>query len=109
IAVMRARQYGFSPSAQTLLPTTGCICCRGVNASAAYPNTVSSWKGRPTRRISLRTHAQWLASAARNLDDCFPGKRQHVTIGRNGEAGVTPAIKGIFVGKGGGGFENSAE
>lgn len=98
---MRARQYGFSPSAQTLLPTTGCICCRGVNASAAYPNTVSSWKCRPTRRISLRTQAQWLASAARNLDDCFPGKRQHVTIGRNGEPVLSPAINGIFVERGG--------
>jgi len=73
----------------------------GLNASAAYPNTVSSWKCRPTRRISLRPHAQWLASAARNLDDCFPGKRQHVTIGRNGEPVLSPAINGIFVERGG--------
>lgn len=78
---------------------SGDLCVDGSDAFADYRLHLLPWRECERRlpdycaKLEMPTNAQdfvahlrqWLAATAQNLDDSFPDKRQHVTIGRNGE------------------------
>lgn len=78
---------------------SGDLCVVGSDAFANYRLHLLPWRECERRlpeycaKLEMPANAQdfvahlrqWLAATARNLDDSFPGKRQHITIGRNGE------------------------
>lgn len=78
---------------------SGDLCVVGSDAYADYRQHLLPWRECERRlpdycaKLEMPANAQdfvahlreWLAATAQNLDDSFPSKRQHVTIGRNGE------------------------
>ncbi|MDI7065892.1 Tn3 family transposase, partial [Klebsiella pneumoniae] len=84
----------------------GDLCVSGSDAYADYRAHLLPWReceqrlaeycakvGLPEKRQDLVTQLrQWLSETARQLDDDFPHKREHVTIGQSDEPIVRKTV-----------------